>query len=139
MNHPYLPVLVFFVVALAVPIGALVLARVWMALFTPIKKGKTKNALYECGVEPLAGRQGRFHSQYYMFGLLFLIFDVEAVFLFPFAVAFIEFDKVPGGTAAYWVSMVFLLLLAESLLWAWTRGLMNWRAPANPKLKTYGD
>lgn len=134
MNHPYLPVLAFFVVALAVPIGSLTLARLWMLKFTPIKRGRSKNALYECGVEPLAARQGRFHSQYYLFGLLFLIFDVEAVFLFPFAVAFLELPA-----SAYWVSMVFLLLLAESLLWAWSRGMMNWRAPQQPKLHLHGD
>ena len=62
MNHPYLPVLVFFGVALMVPIASLTLARVWMNFFTPIKRGTEKNALYECGVNPLAERQNRFHS-----------------------------------------------------------------------------
>lgn len=122
MTHPFLPVLVFFAVALAVPIGALVLARVWMHFFTPIKKGKHKNALYECGVEPLDEPQVRFHSQYYLFGLLFLLFDVETVFLLPFAVAFLKMS-----TAGFFVAMLFLLLLAEGLLWAWMRGLLDWR------------
>ena len=122
MTHPYIPVLVFFAVALAVPIGALVLARVWMQFFTPIKKGKHKNALYECGVEPLDEPQVRFHSQYYLFGLLFLLFDVETVFLLPFAVAFLKMS-----TTGFHVAMLFLLLLAEGLLWAWMRGLLDWR------------
>ncbi|MEI6656091.1 MAG: NADH-quinone oxidoreductase subunit A [Verrucomicrobiota bacterium] len=123
MNHPYLPILVFFAVALAVPIGALVLARVWMNFFTPIKKGKEKNALYECGVNPLSEPQTRFHSKYYMFGLLFLVFDVETVFLLPFAVAFLGLSW-PAFVAA----MIFLLLLAEGLVWAWSKGLLDWRA-----------
>ena len=123
MNHPYLPVLIFFAVALIVPIGALVLARVWMGFFTPIKRGQEKNALYECGVNPLAGRQTRFHSQYYLFGLLFLLFDVETVFLLPFAVAFL---KLSAG--AFAIAMLFLLLLAEGLVWAWSKRLLNWRA-----------
>lgn len=123
MSHPYIPVLVFFAIALAVPLGALALARVWMTFFTPIKKGAEKNALYECGVNPLSERQTRFHSQYYMFGLLFLLFDVETVFLLPFAVAFLKLDY-PSFIAA----MIFLLLLAEGLLWAWTKGLLDWRA-----------
>ena len=134
MNHPYLPVLVFFGVALVVPIAALILARVWMRFFTPIKPGKEKNALYECGVNPLAERQTRFHSQYYLFGLLFLLFDVETVFLLPFAVAFL---KLSGG--AFLVAMLFLLLLAEGLVWAWSKGLLNWRGPAKPHLTIYGD
>jgi NADH-quinone oxidoreductase subunit A len=122
MNHPYIPILIFFAVALVVPIGALVLARVWMTFFTPIKKGPEKNALYECGVNPLSDRQTRFHSQYYMFGLLFLLFDVETVFLLPFAVAFLGLSW-PSFVAA----MVFLLLLAEGLVWAWSKGLLDWR------------
>lgn len=122
MNHPYIPILIFFAVALVVPMGALVLARVWMTFFTPIKKGPEKNALYECGVNPLSDRQTRFHSQYYMFGLLFLLFDVETVFLLPFAVAFLGLSW-PSFVAA----MVFLLLLAEGLVWAWSKGLLDWR------------
>ncbi len=123
MDHSYLPILAFFAVALAVPIGALVLARLWMTFFTPIKRGKEKNALYECGLNPLAERQTRFHSQYYLFGLLFLLFDVETIFLLPFAVAFL---KLSAGS--FLVAMLFLLLLAEGLLWAWSKGLLDWRA-----------
>jgi NADH-quinone oxidoreductase subunit A len=134
VNHPYVPVLVFFAVALAVPIASLTLARVWMCFFTPIKRGREKNALYECGVNPLAERQTRFHSQYYLFGLLFLLFDVETVFLLPFAVAFL---KLSAGS--FVVAMLFLLLLAEGLLWAWTRGLLNWRGPAKPNLTVHAD
>ena len=134
MDHPFIPVLVFFAIALAVPIGALVLARVWMNFFTPIKPGKEKNALYECGVKPLAERQIRFHSHYYLFGLLFLLFDVETIFLLPFAVAFLDLS-----VGAFVVAMVFLMLLAEGLLWAWSKGLLNWRGPSKPNFKIYGD
>lgn len=123
MDHPYFPILVFFGVALAVPISALVLARVWMTFFTPIKRGNEKNALYECGVNPLAERQTRFHSRYYLFGLLFLLFDVETIFLLPFAVAFLDLS-----VGSFLVAMLFLLLLAEGLLWAWTKGLLQWHS-----------
>ncbi|MEI7910522.1 MAG: NADH-quinone oxidoreductase subunit A [Verrucomicrobiota bacterium] len=130
MTHPYLPVLVFFAVALAVPLGALALARVWMTFFTPIKRGVEKNALYECGVNPLSERQTRFHSKYYMFGLLFLVFDVETVFLLPFAVAFLGFKS----SGSFIAAMVFLLLLAEGLLWAWSKGLLDWRLLSKPSI-----
>jgi len=134
MNHPYIPVLIFFAVALTVPIASLTLARLWMTFFTPIKRGKEKNALYECGVNPLAERQTRFHSQYYLFGLLFLLFDVETVFLLPFAVAFLKLS-----VGSFLIAMLFLLLLAEGLVWAWSKGLLNWRGPAKPNLTIYGD
>jgi NADH-quinone oxidoreductase subunit A len=130
MNHPYLPVLLFLSVALAVPIGALMLARVWMHFFTPIKRSADKNDLYECGVKPLAEPQARFHSKYYLFGLLFLLFDVETVFLLPFAVAFLNLS-----VGAFLVAMLFLLLLAEGLLWAWSKGLLDWRATPKEGLK----
>jgi len=129
MNHPYLPILIFFAVALAVPLGALALARVWMTFFTPIKKGPEKNALYECGVNPLSDRQTRFHSKYYMFGLLFLVFDVETVFLLPFAVSFLKL-----GYPSFIAAMIFLLLLGEGLLWAWSKGLLDWRALSKPSV-----
>ncbi len=134
MKHPYLPVLIFFGVALMVPVASLTLARLWMTFFTPIKRGKEKNSLYECGVNPLAERQNRFHSQYYLFGLLFLLFDVETVFLLPFAVAFLKLS-----VGAFLVAMLFLLLLAEGLVWAWSKGLLNWRGPAKPNFTVYGD
>lgn len=134
MNHPYLPVLVFFGVALIVPIASLTLARLWMTFFTPIKRGADKNALYECGVNPLAERQTRFHSQYYLFGLLFLLFDVETIFLLPFAVAFLKLS-----VGSFLIAMLFLLLLAEGLLWAWSKRLLNWRGNPKHHLTVYGD
>lgn len=129
MNHPYLPLLVFLGVALLVPVSALTIARLWMHWFTPIKRGHEKNALYECGVHPLADRQQRFHSPYYLFGLLFLIFDVEAVFLIPFAVAFLQLD-----VSSCLIALLFLLLLAEGLAWAWSKGMLDWhQTSAQPK------
>ena len=122
MNHPYLPALVFLGIAFLVPLASLSLARVWMRFFTPIKPGREKNALYECGLEPISGAPARFHPRYYLYGLLFLIFDVETVFLLPFAVAFLD---MPVGT--FLTAMFFLFLLAEGLLWAWCRGLLDWR------------
>ncbi len=70
MNHPYLPVLIFLSIALALPIGALALAHLSMAVFTPLKHSSKKSAPYECRVESFAERQTRFNSQYYLFGLL---------------------------------------------------------------------
>lgn len=134
MSHPYLPVLAFFLVALAIPVGALVLARLWMHWFTPLKPSRDKQELYECGVLPLSERQTRVHSQYYLFGLLFLLFDVETVFLLPFAVAFLDLS-----VGSFLVAMLFLLLLAEGLLWAWSKGLLNWRTNSEPSLIIHGD
>jgi NADH-quinone oxidoreductase subunit A len=63
----------------------------------------------------------RFKSEYYLYAIIFLIFDVETIFLLPFAVAF---GGLPVG--AFIAMMVFLLLLAEGLVWAWRKGLLTW-------------
>ena len=134
MDHPFLPIAIFLLVAFVVPIAALTIARVWMNFFTPIKPGKEKNALYECGLEPISGAPARFHPRYYLFGLLFLLFDVETIFLLPFAVAFL---KLSAGS--FLVAMVFLLLLAEGLLWAWSRGMLQWRPQPATQHLSHGD
>ena len=134
MDHPFLPIAIFLLVAFVVPIAALTIARVWMNFFTPIKPGKEKNALYECGLEPISGAPARFHPRYYLFALLFLLFDVETIFLLPFAVAFL---KLSAGS--FLVAMVFLLLLAEGLLWAWSRGMLQWRPQPATQHLPHGD
>lgn len=63
----------------------------------------------------------QFQSQYYLYAIIFLIFDVEAIFLVPFAVAFTELS-----VGAFVAMLVFLLLLLEGLIWAWSKGCLNW-------------
>jgi NADH:ubiquinone oxidoreductase subunit 3 (subunit A) len=63
-----------------------------------------------------------FRSDYYLYAIVFLIFDVEAVFLFPFATAFLDLSF--GAFAAM---MIFILLLAEGLVWAWKKGALKWQ------------
>ena len=78
----------------------------WRRFFQPPKPGAEKNATYECGVESIGEAQIQFRSQYYLYAIIFLIFDVEAIFLVPFAVAF---TGLPVG--AFIAILVFLLLL----------------------------
>ena len=80
-----------------------------------------KNATYECGMESMGEAQVQFRSQYYLYCIIFLIFDVEAIFLVPFAVAF---TSLPVG--AFIAILVFLLLLIEGLIWAWSKGCLDW-------------
>src|SRR2546425_3610526 len=89
--NPYLFIVVFIGVALAFPLMPLALAWVWRRFFQPPKPGAEKNAIYECGVESIGEAHIQFQSQYYLYAIIFLIFDVEAVFFVPFAVAFSRF------------------------------------------------
>src|SRR5947207_13421992 len=118
---PYLFIVIFIGVALVFPIMPVVLAGMGRRFFQPPKPGAEKNAANECGVESLGEAQIQFRSQYYLYAIIFLIFDVEAVFLVPFAVAF---TGLPMG--AFVAILIFLLLLLEGLVWAWGKGCLNW-------------
>ena len=118
---PYFFLIVFIGVALVFPIAPLVLAWLWRRFFQPPKPGAAKNATYECGVESLGEAQIQFQSQFYLYAIIFLIFDVESIFLIPFAVAF---TGLPVG--AFIAILVFLLLLLEGLVWAWSKGCLDW-------------
>ena len=118
---PYLIILLFCGVAVVFPVAPLALAWLWRRVFQPPKPGPQKNAVYECGVESLGEARVQFRSQYYLYCIIFLIFDVEAVFLVPFAVAF---TGLPFG--AFVGILIFLLLLIEGLVWAWGKGCLQW-------------
>ncbi len=120
--NPYLFLVVFMAAAAAFAVSPLILAALWAKFFAPAKPGPDKNAIYECGLESKGDAWVQFHSGYYIFALLFLIFDVETVFLLPFAVAFTKLS-----VGAFFAMMIFLLLLVEGLVWAWQKGILTWR------------
>src|SRR6201997_1801761 len=119
--NPYVFIVLFGAVAVVFPLLPLALAWLWRRFFQPPKPGVQKNASYECGIESLGDAHVQFRSQYYLYCIIFLIFDVEAIFLIPFAVAF---TNLPIG--AFYAVLVFLLLLIEGLVWAWGKGCLNW-------------
>jgi len=121
-DEPYLFLGVLLVCAIGFATGPLVLAWLWARVFSPNKPGVEKNANYECGLESKGTAHIRFKSEYYLYGILFLIFDVEAIFLLPFAVAF---TGLPAGASV--AMLVFLLLLVEGLAWAWMKGVLTWK------------
>jgi NADH:ubiquinone oxidoreductase subunit 3 (subunit A) len=120
-SSPYFALAVLFVAALGFGLAPLGLAWLWQKVFSPAKPNDIKNAIYECGLESRGDAWVQFRSAYYLYAIIFLIFDVEAVFLLPFAVAF------TGLSIAACISMVvFVLLLIEGLAWAWVKGVLTW-------------
>lgn len=117
----YLFLTIFLGVAIAFPLVPIGLARVWSWSFTPAKPSAEKNASYECGIAATGTARVQFKSQYYLYGIIFLIFDVEAVFLLPVAVVFLD---LPIGAVIG--MLVFMLLLLEGLAWAWVKGVLTW-------------
>lgn len=119
--HPYAFITLFIVAAVAFPIVMLGVAGLWFRFFQPPKPGLTKNDVYECGIASTGDSWIQFKAHYYLIAILFLIFDVEFIFLLPFAAAF---TTLPVGAL---IGMaVFVLLLAEGLLWAWHNGHLEW-------------
>jgi NADH:ubiquinone oxidoreductase subunit 3 (subunit A) len=107
----------FFIVAPALPAVAIFMA----GLLGPKKPNSIKNQTYECGMETVGETWVQFKAQYYVFALIFLVFDVETVFLYPWAVAF---DQVTlfGVLEA----LIFIGILAGGLLYAWRKGALEW-------------
>jgi len=121
-NQTYLPVIVLFIAAVGFALTPLALAWLWARIFSPKKPGQDKNAIYECGLESKGDAWIQFKSDYYLYAIIFLIFDVETIFLLPFAVAFTGL-----GIGAFLEMMVFLFLLAVGLVWAWKKGVLSWK------------
>ena len=118
---PYTYLTLFLAVAAAFPLLALAAAKVWFRLFQPPRPNPVKGDSYECGVAPTGDSWIQFKAHYYLYAIVFLIFDVEILFLLPFAVAFTGLS-----TGALLTMLVFLLLLAEGLVWVWQRGHLDW-------------
>lgn len=119
---PYFFLLVFMVAAAGFALAPVGLARLWARTFAVAKPGTQKNAIYECGLESRGDAMIQFKVHYYIYAIIFLIFDVEILFLLPFAVTFTQLS-----VGAFLAMMIFLLLLVEGLAWAWMKGLLTWR------------
>lgn len=113
----YFPVLVFLAIAVAlavIMVGApFLLAR--------LKPDQEKLSPYECGFEPFDDARGQFDVRFYLVAILFIIFDLEVAFLFPWAIALKDI-----GPAGFWSMMVFLGVLTIGFLYEWKKGALDW-------------
>lgn len=120
-NDSYLPVIVLLLAATAFALAPLALAWLWARMFSPRKPGQSKNAIYECGLESAGDAWIPLKPGYYLYAIVFLVFDVEAVFLLPFAVSFTGF-----GVGECLAMLIFFLLLVEGLVWAFQKNVLAW-------------
>jgi len=113
----YLPVLVFFVVGLAFSVAMLAAGF----LLAPRRPGKEKDSPYECGFAAFEDSRMKFDVRYYLVAILFIIFDLEIAFLFPWAVALDEI-----GTFGLLAMGLFLLILVVGFIYEWKKGALEW-------------
>ena len=113
----YLPVLLFILVGIGVGVVPQVLGR----LLGPVRPDAEKNSPYECGFEAFEDARMKFDVRYYLVAILFILFDLEIAFLFPWAVALKDV-----GAVGFWSVMIFLGILVVGFVYEWKKGALDW-------------
>ncbi|HSI53582.1 MAG: NADH-quinone oxidoreductase subunit A [Ramlibacter sp.] len=117
----YLPVLLFILVGIGVGVAPQLLGWLFSTVLGFQKPDAAKNSPYECGFEAFEDARMKFDVRYYLVAILFILFDLEIAFLFPWAVALKEIG--PGG---FWAMMVFLAILVVGFVYEWKKGALDW-------------
>ena len=123
MSSDYLPILIQILIA-----GGFAA----VTLFTSVMLGKSasrsemKDSAYECGMLPIGETQPRFSVKFYLVAMLFVIFDIEVVFMYPWAVTFQELVVRDGVTIAFWSALSFVSILFVAYLYALKKGALRW-------------
>ena len=121
MLSNYLPILIFLVVAAALAIALLVLGTGIGRFFSRFHRDPAKLSPYECGFEAFEDSRSRFDVRYYLVAILFIVFDLEIAFLFPWAVAL---GKI--GLAGLIAMGIFLAILVVGFIYEWRKGALEW-------------
>ena len=112
-----------FLLAGVVLVGAAVFTA---RLVAPRRPSLLKSTPYESGIEPIGGGWNQSHIRYYVFALLFLVFDVEAVFIFPWAVSIDYFKSIGNGALVFFEMVAFVVILFLGLIYAIRKGVLRW-------------
>ena len=113
----YLPTLLFLIVATGIGIALMVAGR----FLGPRRPDAQKLSPYECGFEAFEDARMKFDVRYYLVAILFILFDLEIAFLFPWAVALHEI-----GPSGFWAMMIFLTILVVGFVYEWKKGALDW-------------
>jgi NADH-quinone oxidoreductase subunit A len=115
--QPYIPLLILLALSVVNAVGMVAAST----LLSPGTRTEAKASPYESGIVPLGTTRERFSMKFYLVAILFIVFDVEAVFLVPWAVAMREL-----GVAGFVAAMIFIFILAVGLIYEWKRGALEW-------------
>lgn len=121
MLENYFPVLVFLIIGLILGFVLIALGLGLAQLMGHARPDSEKQSPYECGFEAFEDARMKFDVRYYLVAILFIIFDLEIAFLFPWAVAL---EKI--GMAGFWAMMIFLLVLVVGFIYEWRKGALEW-------------
>jgi NADH-quinone oxidoreductase subunit A len=119
----YIPLVLQVLVALGMAVG-MVTASFFIGKH---KNSRTKLGPYECGMDPVGDARGRFSVRFYMVAMLFILFDVEAVFMLPWAVIFRKLPAITGRPMfGFWEMFVYIAFVAVGLFYVWKKGVLDW-------------
>jgi NADH-quinone oxidoreductase subunit A len=122
MVSDYLPILLQVIVAVGFAAGALIVS---VLMGKAARRNATKDSAYECGMLPEGGAQPRFSVKFYLVAMLFILFDIEIVFMYPWAVVYREY-LVLHGTTILWSMLSFVGLLTVGYVYAIKKGALDW-------------
>ena len=114
----YLPVFIFLIIAIALSCVIILIPFI----INKMRPDEAKNSQYECGFEGEGSARGEFKVQFYLVAILFIIFDLEVAFLFPWAVTLREI-----GVVGFWSMISFLSILTIGFIYEWKRGALEWK------------
>ena len=117
MLENYFPVLVFVLIGIVFGIAPVISGLI----VAPFRPDSEKNSPYECGFEAFEDARMKFDVRYYLVAILFILFDLEIAFLFPWAVSLREI-----GASGFWAMMLFLGILVVGFLYEWKKGALDW-------------
>ncbi|HEY6806026.1 MAG TPA: NADH-quinone oxidoreductase subunit A [Pyrinomonadaceae bacterium] len=118
----YLPILLMFIVA-----GGFAVGNVLLSQFVGQRKStRTKLMPYECGKDPVGSARERFSVKFYLIAMIFILFDIEVIFLVPWAVVYKRFAAAGNGTFVYAEMMVFIVLLLAGYIYVVKKGAFDW-------------
>ena len=129
----YAPIGIMFIVAMGFAASQILVTQ----LVGPRKRTQTKLMPYECGKDPVGSARDRFSIKFYNVAVVFLLFDIEVLFMVPFAVAFKALfrENVSYGTIAFVEILVFIATLIVGLIYAWKKGTFDWNVQARAEAK----
>lgn len=122
MLREYLPILLQIIVAVGFAISALLVS---VLLGKTGRRNRTKDSAYECGMVPQGGAQPRFSVKFYMVAMLFILFDLEIVFMYPWAVVYR--DAIRHSSVIFWSMLGFISIVMVGYIYALRKGVLDWK------------
>ncbi len=122
MIRDYLPILFQAIIAVGFAASALIVS---VLLGKVGKRTAVKDSAYECGMLPIGDSQPRFSVKFYLVAMLFILFDVEVVFMYPWAIVYT--DMLKTGKTVLWSMLSFAFILFVGYLYAWKKGALDWK------------